>query len=278
MSVEEQRTEMLELRVAERELVAQIEEMTAKLQANRARQARLKAILVTRAKASIGLQSVSSEAAARAAIAKMSTFTRSEAAAELGWPQAKTTKFLKKLIAGQILEQIGKIGADPRFHYTGPVIEHDPEAERKAQREAAALVAVRDWALEHRLPFTPSQAAAGADVPRPTALRALRVLQEAGVLADEGPTEDMPLFVIAGSQPVALPEVTVDIQRVSSKIPAIQELLDAAYAASCDVAGANGHFAVTSMDGERVIIDAQPKGRERLLADKAKLRRIGVNV
>jgi hypothetical protein len=276
---EDRRTELLELRVAERELVAQIEKATATLQANRARQARLKALLVSSAKTSIGLQSVSTEGAARAAIAKMGTFTRSEAMAELGWPQAKTTRFLKKLIGGQILEPKGKIGGEPRYHYTGPQVEYDPEAERKAAREAAALVAVRDWALSHKLPFTPSQAAAGADVPRPTALRQLRALQAAGVLDDQGPTEDMPLFVVAGSEPVALPEAKpVEVHRVTSKIPATQELLDAAYAANCDVAGGNGHIAITSLDGDRVIIAATPQGRERLLADKAKLRRIGVDV
>lgn len=280
MNPERLRTEVLELRVRERELVADLEELGAELEANRDRQGQLKALLVNAGKADLRLQSVGSDISAQAAMARMGAFTKSEAIAELGWESRKTTALIKRLVAGKVLEPIGRIGTDPRFRYVGPIVEEpDPEVEAQKQRDQAAFDALQQWALSQTIPFTPSQAAAGADVPRPTALRILRVLQESGALTDEGPTDDMPLFAVAGSAPVSTPPPQkIEVQRVTSKIPAISEMIEAAYAASCDVSEANGHLAVTAMDGQRAIIDSVPKGRSGVLRDKAKLRRIGVNV
>lgn len=277
--IDDLRERQLELRVRERELVRQIEDATAELEANRSEQARVKHLLVTDAQTSLRLTSVSSPKTARATIAKLGGFTMSEAIAELGWDRPKVKKLLDAMLCEKppAVVQDGKVGTKPFYRYVGPAITAEDPLE---QRERAAVDAVREWVLGQTSTFTPGQGAHGVDLPRATVLRALRKLADVGLLADESPSQDMPLFRLASTQApdVAIPDLAVVEQvKVRSEIPAIQKLLEAAETAGCHIEAANGHFAIEAMDGRRVIIRSKPN-RQSLLEDRAKLRRIGITV
>lgn len=275
------RERLVELRVDERELVEQLDAIQAKLTANRDEQTRTKHLLVTDAKTSLRLQSVTSKESARGTIARLGGFTMSEAIAELGWERPRVKKLLDAMMCEKppTVVQDGKVGTRPFFRYAGPPIE---QADPVAERERAALEAIREWVIGQSTTFTPAECAAACDTTRVTALRALRSLQELGAVVDEGPTQDMPIFRVWTDEipDVAInpPALTVVEAEPLSKIPQINELLVAAQNAGCEIVPANGHFAIEALDGTRVIIDAKPKGRTRLLADKAKLRKLGVPV
>lgn len=279
--IDDMRNRQLELRVRERELIEAIEQANAELQANRAEQERIKQQIITDAQTSMRLKSVSSPQAARAVIARLGGFTMSEAVAELGWERAKVKKLLDAMLCEKPPAVVpeGKVGKRPFFRYVGPEIEAEDPA---AEREAAALEAVRDWAIDQQGVFSPGQCAAAVDLPRATVMRALRALTDAGMLVDEGPTVDKPLFRLASTQ---APDVALDRPELSvvseseplSKIPAIQKMLEAAQQAGAKIDSSNGHFTIETLDGRRVHIRSKPN-RQTLLEDRAKLRRVGITV
>lgn len=274
------RDRMLDLRAAHREMTETVKDLTARLAENEVEQARVKAMLHAEAKSEIG-GVASSTLSARNTIAQMGTFTMSEAIANLGWDRPRVKKLLDAMMCEKppVVISAGRAFGQAVFKYAGePVQQLDPVAER----EAAALEKVREWAIAQTSAFTPGEAAAACGMPRASALRALRALQQTGAIDDEGPTQDMPIFRVHG---VEIPEVTITAPALSivdaeqlSKVPEINTILVAAREAGCDITSSNGHHAIEFLDGERVIIPAKPRGAQRMREDKAKLRSRGVNV
>lgn len=273
------RDRMLDLRAAHREMTEQVKDLTARLAENETEQARVKAMLQAEAKSEIGGVATST-LSARNTIAQMGTFTMSEAIAKLGWERPRVKKLLDAMMCEKppAVVPAGRAFGQAVFKYAGePVQQLDPVAER----EAAALEKVREWAIAQTSAFTPGEAAAACGMPRASALRALRALQQTGAIDDEGPTQDMPIFRVHG---VEIPDVViapaltlVDAEQLS-KVPEINAILVAARDAGCDVTSSNGHHAIEFLDGDRVIIPAKPRGAQRMREDKAKLRSRGVNV
>lgn len=272
------RDRMIELRARERELEDLAAATSAELAHNRAEQERTKRLLITDAQAGMRLKSVSTKETARATVARMGTFTFGELQSELGWEKAR----VKKLMDAMACEKPPAVVPDGRamgkalFRYTGPAIaEPDP----LDQRDRAALEAISDWVRKQTTTFTPGEAAAACETTRTSALRALRALQSAGALVDESPTTDHPVF---RREDVDVPDVALaplpKVAEVLSKVPQINELLVAARDAGCEVTSSNGHHAVEFLDGRRVLIPAKPQGRAQMMNDKARLRRMGVNV
>lgn len=278
MPRDELRDKAVELRVRERELVAQLETLTIELTHNRAEQERVKAMLLTDAKTAMRLQSVTSPRTARAILAQLSEFTEQEACTELGWKPAQFRK-LRDLMACEkppALVDGGRALGHKMYRYEGPAIEIDPEAERLA----VELETVRAWAVTQTTAFTPGQAAAATSVARSSARNALTQLEAMGVLVNEGPTPDMPMFSVAGVKApdvVAASQDTAALTRCSSKIPAIQALLDAAYDAGADVTESDEHFAIEVADRGRVVT-SKKMIRGEFMQDKARLRRMGLKV
>lgn len=281
--IDKLRDEQLELRVRERELLEQEQEIKVELSANRQRQAQVKSLLVTDSRTSMRLKSVSTHAGARRTLARMGAFTMSEVEAELGWDRTRVKKLLDVMLCEKppVLKHDGRVMHRPFFRYIGPepVGDDDPVVDRDLE----AIEALREWLVTRdasgiNRTFTPAQVANAIDVPRATALRACRSLVDAGMLVDEGPTSDMPIFAMAGVD-VTIDEVApVQAEKPSSQIPQIQELLTAAYEAMCDVSESNGHFSVETLDGRTILIPKKPSGREQTLQVKGRLRRAGVKV
>lgn len=272
---------MVDLRARAKEIERLRLELDAELQDNVTEQERVQKLLVDNAKVSMRLKSVQSKETARGTLARLGLFTMSEATAELGWDAPRVRKLIEAMACEKppAMKTAGKLGTKPMWEYVGPPI--DEIADTAAEKEAAALEAVQEWVTTQNTTFSPAICATAIDLPRATTLRALRALQGVGAVVDEGPTLDMPIFRRTGLElDVAIdrPRVAPVVeQKVWSKIPHVQELCVAADNAGCSVDQSNGHLSIETLDGRRVHIEATPN-RRQLLEDKARLRRIGVNV
>jgi hypothetical protein len=61
--------------------------------------------------------------------------------------------------------------------------------------------------------------------------------------------------------------------------PDVRELVEAAKKDGCTaVLAPNGHWRITTRDGRKVLISNTPKSSRTVETDRARLRRIGVNV
>lgn len=283
--IDDLRDRLFGLRVRERELRERQAEIERELGENLPEQERLRQLLVTDAQTSLRLKSTASKESARGTIARIGSaggFTLGEAATELGWEKPRVKKLLDAMACEvpPTIVSAGHYRRAPMFKYTGPPIS---EADPMAERQAAATEKVRDWILTQNTTFTPAECAAACDITRTDALRALRALQTLDVVGDEGPTQDMPLFVRTG---VDAPDIAVDRPAIAaaptseplSKIPVIQALIDACDRAHAEVYASNGHFSVETLDGRRAIIPGKPGSRNEMLQAKARLRRIGIQV
>jgi hypothetical protein len=272
------RDRMIDLRATERELQRAIDETKAVLEANRAEQEQVKHLLTTAAETSLRLP-VDGTRAGRRVLAGLGTFTMSNAKGVLGWKQADVKKLIELLEIEKppAIERLGAFEGQRMFRYIGPPVEDDPVADA----ESVGQDRVREWALAQKMKFTPGEAARACDTSRTTALRMLRHMQTAGALVDEGPTQDMPIFGVAGKDGKVIepPRLTVveSEPRVSSPIPQIQEMLTAAYAAGLDVGESHNHFTIESPDS-RVLVSKKFQGRQQLMEDRARVRRLGANL
>lgn len=275
------RDRLLALRHRARELEEAMTAATKELDENLAEQKRVKHLLVTDVKTNAPLPTTGAQAGRRV-LSQLGTFTLPLAQSRLGWKRSEV-KVLVDAMECEVppsLERLGKFEGQQMFRYTGPPIASDPETDR-AEAEYESLKA---WALSRTTTFTPAQAAAACDTSRAAALRALRQLQEAGSLTDRGPTQDMPLFVVTGidvpdpGRPPTLTIVESEEPREFSKIPQIQELLAAADAAGLTVTSTDRHHAVEALDGDRVVFDVKPQGREAMLALRGRIRRMGAKL
>lgn len=286
MSTQAQQTlrdRLLALRHRERELEETARATAAELEDNRAEQGRVKHLLTTDTKTAVRLPT-SGPRAGRRVLAQLGVFTLPLAQTRLGWSR----KELKTLIDAMecesppALERLERFEGKQMFRYVGPTIDSDPEVDR-AEAEYESLKA---WALSQTTTFTPAQGAAACDTSKTAALRAFRQLQEGGALVDRGPTQDMPLFAVTGvdvpdpaQPPIAVvKEDNGDEPPEFSKIPQIQELLAAAHIAGLQVTTTGRHHAVEALDGQRVVFDIKPQGREAMLALRGKIRRMGVKL
>lgn len=268
------RDEVLALRHREREIRDELAALTAELEHNEAEQRRLKHLLVTNARVHVP---ASTHYGARRMLFQMGSFTVNFAAKRLGW----TTDQLKELLNAMeyekppSIEAYGRYGRELMFRYVGPPIDDDPAADAAA----AEYEALRTWALTQTTTFTPPQGAAACNTKKSTALQAFRLLQETGALEDCGPTRDMPIFRVVGvTEPPTL-TVVPDRPRVTSKVPQMQQLLDACYKSEVlTVAETEKHYAVTNLEGTRAVFDKKPPSREEMLQLRGRLRRMGAKL
>lgn len=280
------RDQMLTLRHRERELEDELSgvtrRITLELEENRSEQRRIKHLLVTDVKANVRLKTTGPRAGRRV-LSQLGTFTFGFARARLGWDDAELKQLIDVMECEKppTIERTGRFGGQQVFQYVGPPIEEDTEAD-KAEAEFLDL---RTWALSQTTAFTPAQAAAACETSRSSALRALRRLQEAGVLIDKGPTQDTPIFTVAGvdvPNPAAPPPVLKVVEdeppKVYSKIPQVQELLAAAAASGLAVDTTGRHHSVENLEGERVVFETKPPTREAMLALRGKIRRMGAKL
>lgn len=276
MSKEHHRGRMIELRAAERDLVATIQQATQELEANRAEQAHVQHLLVTDTQTSIKLPA-SNPRSARRTLARLGTFTMSEAQAKLGWKRPKVKELIEiiETETPPVLERRGTFERERVFQWIGQPIEDDPAADL----EAAGQEAVREWARAQRTRFTPGEAARACDTTRTTALRMLRHLESLGALVDESPTADMVIFAPAVNGTVAeAPQLhVVSEPEVFSRVPEIQEILAAAKAAGFEITSSEKFHAVESPT-TRVVIPTTPQSKRQMLEDRAKIRRMGAQL
>lgn len=183
-----------------------------------------------------------------------------------------------------------------------PARPEDKQVEGDATVGSEALARVRDVVVKERDMFSPRLVAEKALVTRDTAIAALRILESRGVVTDESPTPDMPLFAYSppkdpgaaakadmarrkaesaqktgngGSAPVAGTG-----KGVKANNPEVQGLIAAAQREGAVVTHApNGHFEVKlpeSLGGKRVLISATPSNARTVMNDRARLRRAGL--
>lgn len=282
------RDQMLTLRHRERELeeelAATTRRITAELEHNRSEQRRIKHLLVTDVK-SRGRLKTSGPRAGRRVLSQLGSFTFGFARGRLGWEDDELKQLIEVMECEKppSIERAGKYNRQQVYRYVGPPIEEDAEAD-KAEAEFQDL---RTWALSQTTAFTPAQGAAACETARSTALRAFRRLQEAGALIDKGPTQDTPIFSVAGvdvpdfATPPAL-KVVEDPEpakpEVYSKIPQVQELLAAAAASGLTVTTTGRHHSVENLEGERVVFETKPPSREAMLALRGRIRRMGAKL
>jgi hypothetical protein len=272
---------MVELRAAERDLVADQERIALELADNRAKQREITQQLVTSPETTLRLPAVSSPQRARAILARLRVFTVGQAQTRVGWERAKLMTLFEKMLSEKppTLEKAGRYEGQPTYRYVGPPIEVEPVAEPVATEYET----IREWALKRKTKFSPGEAAAACGATRTATLDALRRLEKVGALVDKGPTWDHPLFAVADAGvPAGLEVVQLKAeepeQEVWSRVPQIQEMLEAAHAAGLDITPTDDHFAVSDLEGRTVIVPATPKGRERMVRDRAALRRMGVTL
>lgn len=274
------RDRLLALRHRERELEETASATAAELKENHAEQERVKHLLVSDVKTNVRVPTTGPRAGRRV-LSQLGTFTMPLAQRRLGWSRAelKTLMDAMECEMPPSLERLGKFESQQMFRYIGPPISSDPEVER-AEAEYESLKA---WALSQTSTFTPAQGAAACDTSKSAALRAFRQLQDGGSLTDRGPTTDMPIFAVTGvdvpdpAQPPAVTVVADAEPTVFSKIPQIQELLAAADAAGLQITTTDRHHAVESLD-DRVVFDVKPQSREKMLALRGKIRRMGAKL
>lgn len=273
------RDRLLALRHRERELEETMHNATTELEENRAEQQRAKHLLVTDVKTNVRLPTTGPRAGRRV-LSQLGTFTIPLAQSRLGWKRQELTALMDAMECETppTLERLGRFERQQVFRYVGPPIASDPEVDR-ADAEYESLKA---WALSQTTTFTPAQGAAACETSKTTALRAFRQLGESGALTDRGPTRDRPIFAVTGidvpTTPPALTVVQDDDPPTFSKIPQIQELLVAADAAGLQVTTTDRHHAVEALDGDRVVFDIKPQGREAMLALRGKIRRMGASL
>lgn len=281
---EQLRDEQVDLRERERELVEQIKQAEQQitdakreLEANRARQGHIKTLLVQvgRARAHVP---ASGPRSARRTLARMETFTVSEAMSRLRWKRPEVDELLKVMLS-EVPPSLAKgsrsMGGVP-YKYIGPPVDSDGE------REDTALDAVHAWLtdLEPGVRVTPGSAAVGAGINRADARVALQRIAATDMLTDLSPSEDRPMYERAGRDATAIPDLPAapEAREPASKIPGIQQMLDAAKVAGFGVTESTKHFAIEAHDGERLIVSTKYEGREKELKDRAWLRSHGADI
>lgn len=278
---EVRRDRILELRVQERDLVQAIDSLTEQLKANRAEQAQQNALLLKEAKRELRGPPVVTSSAGRSTLAKLRVFTIGNATARLGWKRADVKKLVEVMLCEQppSLEDVGPFEGSRAYRYIGPPIAHDPVAEQSA----VEFEKMKEWALSKSVAFTPGECGAACGVTRAVALRALLHLAQLGVLVDDSPTADMPIFVVPDKEapdvpsPPALQIVPPPQERVFSRVPEIQQMLAAAHAAGLEVTETGKTFAIEGPTG-RVLIPSLPQGRKEMLDARASIRRMGAKL
>lgn len=292
--------ERLRANAAERQRLREEETtLAAELARVQADHALAKENLIEEAKRDTRLRFMPDEAP-RHVIARLGTFVMGELVAELDGDKKKAKRVVDALLAGKPpLLTVDRLGRQKLYTYAGPPPEPKPaDAATEARRQRAkALERVRDWVVMQADVFTPAQAAFAAELDRDEALELLRKLADTGVVSDESPTADMPLFRYDAT-PVADLAAQRDAKRQreqqvrerSTPVAGtgrglragnkdVQGLIDAAIAAGASVTRAGSdHFAVEYPGAGRVIIASTPSSQRTIHRDRAKLRSAGIAI
>jgi hypothetical protein len=180
-----------------------------------------------------------------------------------------------------------------------PAPEPEPEPAGPAADEPK-LEAVRDAVARWSGPITPGAVAIKHEWDLDVVDERLADLARRGILSDEG-VEGAPVYVYV---PPDGPGRAHSVQRASAPAPEapsapngkggtvagtgrgqkvsnpdVRQLVDAAKKQGCKaVLAPNGHWRITTPDGRKVLISGTPKSSRTVETDRARLRRIGVNV
>lgn len=267
------------------ELEQEREELEQRREANRAEQTRVAQMLTNEVRAEFRLPPTISTPAARATLARLRAFTVTSAMAALGWKR----KQVKDLIDAMECEVPPTIERLDNFEgqrvyriLANEEEEQEEEVERQeeVERDATSYERMLHWVRRQRGTFSPGQCAAANDVSRLEAIRALHHMADAGIVDDQGPTEDMPIFTVVDAEvpepPPPPPPAEPEVKR-HSKIPEIQAMLEAAEKAGLAVTSTNEHHVVEGPDG-RVVIPDKVTNRKQVLQDKARIRRMGAKL
>jgi hypothetical protein len=180
-----------------------------------------------------------------------------------------------------------------------PEPEPEPEPAGPAPADEPKLEAVRDAVARWNGPITPGAVAIKHEWDVGVVIERLAELARRGILRDEG-VEGAPVYVYV---PPDGPGRAHSVQRASAPADApaapngkgatvagtgrgqkvsnadVRELVEAAKKDGCTaVLAPNGHWRITTRDGRKLLISNSPKSARTVANDRARLRRIGVNV
>lgn len=297
--IEDLRQRVVDLTAQEKGLLEEQQVLQGQLADLRAKLEHVKATLIEEAKRDTRLRHM--QESARATVIRLHMFTDSELVAELG---DKTRA--KKILAAMLCEKppllkIGRLGTRKLYEYVGEIKQVPRDAiELERDRVANALERLRDWVVNQEGVFTPAQAAFAAEVDRTQALQSLRALADLGIVSDQSPAADRPMFAynsatvsdlaaqrdaktarqraasvaVAGEQ-----EIAGTGKKISVSNKELQALINAALKAGATVShAANGHFAVEYEGMRRVLISSTPRNARSVMNDRARLRKAGIAV
>lgn len=299
----ELRERVVTLTATERELTEEAARIEGELARVRDELVLTKQQLTDEAKQAMKLEKLPTHAA-RDAVIRLQGFVMNTLEVELGGDKKRAQAIVNAMLCEKppTLKE-SRLGSRKFFEYIGPPPRPSRDrSEIEAERRATAAIRLRDWAVEQEDVFTPGQAAAAVEMPRQDAYDGLMSLVDQGILTNESPTPDMPMFGYS-SAPVAdlaaerdaraRREAAAAAPRTEGAEPvagtgrklkvtnkALQSLIDALHKIGATVDPTGGGHLLVQYPGvtKRLLISATPRSDNTVVGERARLRKEGVPV